>query len=300
MKNNKIKKILITAALLLVLLAASFWAFPRVQIKKADSLLMDANGHIERTNRLFSEIETGRLGSQSFASLDDIEKTKTAIGGAETKLAEAEIEAGEASEDINKASRLTCLPAWYDDYLEKKVRLAELRRQQTTALREIAAKLEALYEVAPVIFEALAGFEKQMGRLESGIEQIQSNPEAASSRLKEVILELDSIKQSLDGRYAETSFQLLDDLSGNIGENTELARQALSLAEAAASGDQSQVQKTANTLYENLQKTEIGLDRLDIWMSKEIKPLEREYERLQEEEEVLDGEAEEIYQRRFD
>lgn len=280
----------------LALLALLGWlALPRIQAARAGSLLEEANNHIESANGSLQQLSFDLLAVDGFTSLDSITAAEESLSGSAALLEASAADIDRASEKVTAASGLLLLPGWYGDYLGKKQEIAGLRSQQLQILTEASTRLDELYGAAPLIFQSMEEMDRLLGQLEAAAAKTQSDPATASAELSQTAASMRAIQQQLDGLHQETDFQLLQQMSRNVAGNASLAEAAASLADAVASGDQARVQVAADTLEQQLLDTTVGVDYLDMWFRKKLRPLRKDYDELQEQQALLDAQAAGIY-----
>ncbi len=286
--------ILLAATALMVLAAIAWFTLPWFQARRADSLLVDANGHIENANRVMADIGIDLLSLEGFTSLEGIDKAREAVAAARPRLEESAAEVDRAAAAADKGAGLARLPGWYANYLRKKREVAELRGQQLQILQDAADKLEELYQAAPLMFQSMEEMDRLLGRFESAMDTTQDDPSGAAATLDDISRSMRAIQQQLEDLFAQSGFILIQRMADNVRDNAELAEQSKLLADAVASGNQAMVQQTASDLENHLMKTDIGIDYLQLWLDTEIKPLKIDYEKLQSRQQQLDEEAAEL------
>jgi hypothetical protein len=279
----------------LVLAVFILLLLPYLQTWRANSLLADANSHIESANLNLSRINTDLLEIEGFTSLESIELASEALAEAQPLLMSSNDEIGRARRKADAAANLFRLPVDYQLYLKKKSRITDLRSQQQDILLEAAGKLDDLYAVAPLVFQSMEDMDRLFGQFQQALGDIRETPQQAAAQLGQLSDSMHSIQHELDSGYQRSSFEMLKDFSANAGQYAALATAAAELAGAIATGEQEQTQEAANNLESQLLSTTVGIDYLDLWLRQEIDPLRDRYRQLQSEQEQLDGEAKEAY-----
>ncbi|MDO8737318.1 MAG: hypothetical protein Q7K29_09605 [Thermoleophilia bacterium] len=287
---------IITIVLLTALLAAGAWfGLGLAQEKRADRLLSSANSHIEEANVIMAEAGIGQLGSESFTSLDSINRATVAAESMMPLLEEAVNEVNSAQEDADKAAGFPLLDDRYNRYLLKKREIAETRIRQLEVQAETADRLLKFYAAGPVIFNSVQEMDRLFGQLQNALGKVQSSPAEASESLVQIAGAFSTIQNQLDQAYTENGFEILPVLSRTAADNAGLASLAAQLADAAGAGDQARAQQAAIGLEEKLLTTSISGDTVDQWWKQQIEPLEHEFAELQSEQEALDEEAAALY-----
>ncbi|MHB9112008.1 MAG: hypothetical protein ACYC4D_05210 [Thermoleophilia bacterium] len=292
----------LTAAAILVLAAllalGAWFGLGWLLEDRADGLLSSANSHIEKANGIMAEIEVGQLGSESFTSLDGIERADRAIESMIPLLESAATAVSKARDDAGTAAEIPLLDEWYSGYLRKKQETAGIRMEQLEVLAETAGRLQQLYVAGPVIFNSVQEMDRLFGQLQDALGKVQSSPAEARASLDQIALTFSQLQQRLDQAYAETGFEVLPELSRTAADNAGLAQLAAQLADAAGAGDQARAQQAAISLEQKLLSTSISGNTIDLWWHEQIEPLEQEYAELQARQESLDAEAATLYEER--
>lgn len=294
------KRILALAAALAmaaIAVAGSWYGVQRVQTARADSLLAEANGHIERANQLLTELGIDALGAGDFSSLDNISKSSTLAGAAVAKLSEIRQETDAAAAAADRAAGLALLPGWFHDYLAKKVEVAGLRTRQVDNLEQKTESLAQLYDSGALIFTALQNRDRLVGEFEAAFGMIKDKPGSARDALGAVAQGLRSTESQLRSADQEKGFDLLVELADSTAGYAELAELAQALADAAAAGDQSRIQDSSAKLETKLEEAGLDTGFIDSWWQGNIAPLERSYQDLESRQQDLDTEAAVIYNR---
>jgi len=294
------KRVLALAVLLAAaaaVAAGAWFGWQRVQIARADSLLTDANGHIERANQLLAEPGIDNLGAGDFSSLENINTSARVATDAMGRLSEIRQETDAATDAANRAAGLAFLPAWYQDYLAKKLEVAGLRSRQVDNLEQKTETVAQLYDSGALIFTSLQERDRLVGEFESAYGMIKDDPGPARNALGAVARELRATETRLRSAYQEKGFSLLSDLADSTAGYAELAELAQALADAAASGDQARIQDSSAKLETKLEEAGLNTGFVDSWWQDHIAPLERSYEDLEAHQQDLDSEAAVIYSR---
>ncbi|MHB8142595.1 MAG: hypothetical protein ACYDGX_02895 [Thermoleophilia bacterium] len=290
------KKLIIVFVLAAVALAAALpLGLPRLQQLRANSALASANAHIARADSLMSGIDVPATAAASFSSLDGINQARGALTDADASLGKAATDVNQSREEAAAACGLSLLPGWYRDYLGKKRDAASLRLQQIDKLRQASDKLGQLYTAGPVIFQAQQDIDRLTGQLETAVGQIQATPTQAQSALTQIAQSLRGVQKQLDDRQAKAHFDLLAQISQEVGNEAGAADAAAQFAGAVATGDQGRARTAAQTLEQKLLAISAGADDLSRWQSRNIDPLLNEAVDLQAQEEELDREAASLY-----
>lgn len=284
-------------ALAVVAVAGGWFGAQRVQTARADSLLAEANGHIERANQLLAELGIDALGPGDFSSLDNISQSNTVASGAVAKLSEIRQETDAAAAAADRAAGLALIPAWYQDYLAKKGEVADLRTRQVDNLEQKTGTLAQLYDSGAVIFTALQNRDRLVGEFETAFGMIKDNPGPARDALGAVAQGLRGTESQLRSAHQEKGFGLLVELADSTAGYAELAELAQALADAAAAGDQSRIQDSSAKLETKLEEASLNTGFIDSWWQGNITPLERSYQDLESRQQDLDTEAAVIYSR---
>lgn len=283
---------------MVALVVAVWYAMPWIQLTRADLMLEDANGRIERANQLLLETRLAELGLGSFTSLENISRNGEAVNAALPRLNEARNETQEAAVGMRRARSLILLPAWYPEYLGKKEEIANLRLEQIDRLEEAAINLNDLYGSGEAVFTANREMDRLMGQIQAALGALPGNPAAAGSQLEQIAQQMRLVQGQLDEAYNKQNFQLLSELSRAAGSHAELAEASVQLAQATAAGDQTRAQQAAVAVENKHQEAAIVRDHLDQWWLQWISPLEEEINSLRSRQQELDAEAEEIYGKR--
>ncbi|MBI5870191.1 MAG: hypothetical protein HZB44_04430 [Actinobacteria bacterium] len=285
-------------ALAALLGLGSWFGIGWLQEQRADGMLTSANSHVGNANGIMAQIEVGRLGSESFTSLDSISQANRAIESMIPLLEEAATEISSAREDAGTAAGFPLLDDWYRTYMDKKRETAGLRMQQLEVLAETAGRLQQLYAAGPVIFNSVQEMDRLFGQLQDALGKVQNSPAEARTSLDQVSRSFSQLQQQLDQAYAQTGFEVLPELSRTAADNAELAQLAAQLADAAGAGDQARAQQAAVSLEQKLLTTSVSGNTVDLWWQEQIDPLEQEYAELQARQEALDAEAAALYEQR--
>ncbi len=291
--RNKVS--IISALAAVALTAVMLLGLPRLQQLRANSALASANAHIARADSLMSGIEVPATAATSFSSLDGINQARGALADADASLGKAATEVNLSREEAAAACGLSLLPGWYRDYLGKKRDAAGLRLQQIHMLRQAADKLGRLYAAGPVIFQAQQDIDRLTGQLETAVGQIQATPAQAQSALRQIAQSLRGVQKQLDDQQAKATFDLLAQMSQQVGNEAGAAEAAAQFASAVAAGDQGRAGSAARTLEQELLAIGAGADALSRWQSRNIDPLLNQAGDLQAQEEKLDREAAGLY-----
>lgn len=295
---NRFLYIAAILALAALLVFGAWFGLGWLQEKRADGALSQANFHIEKANGIMAEIEVGQLGSESFTSLDSINRAGGAVESMIPLLEQAASEISSAGEGAATAAGFPLLDSWYSGYLLKKRETAGIRMQQLEVLAETAERLRQLYSVGPVVFNSVQEMDRLFGQFQDALGNVQSSPAEASASLDQIAQSFSQLQKQLDQAYAETGFEILPELSRTAADNAGLASLAAQLADAAGAGDQARAQQAAIGLEEKLLSTSISGNMVDPWWQQQIQPLEQEYAELQSRQESLDAEAAALYGQR--
>lgn len=299
MRNTHRRWLGLGAALLIAAIAAGagWYGSLSVQLARADSLLTEANSHIEQANKLLAELGLDNLDAGDFSSLESIDKSGAVATVAAPRLDGARQEIDDAADAIRRAQGLSFLPAWYHDYLSKKEETAGLRSQQTQILAQKTGELTQLYTSGAVIFTALQERDRLIGQFQTAYGMIKDDPAPARDSLVTVAQGLRATESQLDSAYQEQGFNLLRDLAASTADFAGLAELALELADAATAGDQARIQDSSALLETKLQLSGFETGYVDTWWQDQITPLEQSYQDLQARQEQLDAEAAAFYNR---
>ena len=164
--------------------------------------------------------------------------------------------------------------------------------------KETAERLQQLYAAWPVIFSSTQEMDQLFGQFQSAMAKVQSSPDEASTTLNAVAQSFSAIRLQLDQAYAQTSLEILPELSKTAAENADLSALAAQLADAAGSGNQARAQQIAAQLQKKQLNISFSDNAIDPWWRQQIRPLEQEYADLQAQEEAGDAEAVELYSAR--
>lgn len=289
-----IAAILLLAAMLVL---GGWFGLIWLQEQRADRLLASANSHVEKANGIMAGVEVGQLGSDSFTSLESIDRAGRAIESMIPQFEAATMELSSAQDDAATAAGLPLLDDWYSSYLDRKQETAGIRMQQLEVLDETANRLRQLYSAGPVIFNSVQEMDRLFGQLQVALGKVQTSPEEARASLDQIALTFSQLQQQIDQAYADTGFEVLPELSRTAADNAELAQLAAQLADAAGSGDQVRAQQAAISLEQKLLSTSISGNTVDHWWQVQIEPLEQEYAELQTRQEELDAESAALYEK---
>lgn len=277
------------------LLVAGWLSLPWLQVKRADAMLVAANGHIDEANRLMATTDLASLDPASFSSEAAIADTLPRLDTARENLGRAQAELDAAAADVDGAARLVRLPAEYRHYLQKKAETAALRKQQAATLIEATARLRALYDSGAAVFAAVQETDRLTGRLTASLQEAQNRPVDAGQTLAEVEESAARLSQQLENEYERTGFELSANLAAALRQYEELAGLGRKLAAAAAAGDQGTAQQLGAEIEQGRYSLTSGTGQLGAWWEGQITPLMDEFNALQVQMEELDGEASGIY-----
>lgn len=293
--KSVLKKALITVAVMALAIPAAWYGSAWMQLKRADSMMANANDAIARANERMSRIRVGDLGANSFTSLDNIKRASAAVNAARPLLADTRGDIERVRDEAHRARGLARLPDWYYSYLEIKEQIAQLRLEQLDRLEQTTAAMGALYASGPVIFNSIEEMDRLLGQFQAALGKLQSDPGQARASMDQIAAEMRQLQTGLDAANAENDFQLLADLSGSVAANIRLVEQSAALAAATAAGNQAQAQQSAIALEKLLLNTSITSNYLNNWWRQEIDPLERDFNALQSRQEELDQQAAAAY-----
>jgi hypothetical protein len=280
----------------LVLAGAVTWlVLPQVQEWRADALLSEANGHMEKANEAMARIDIDMLDLQSLTSLEAIEAAGGAVVAAGPLLEESAAETALAMNAVSRGEGFPRLPGWYSQYLGKKRETAEARERQVQILQQASDRLSLLYPEAPLIFRSMQEMDRLLGQFQAAMASTQSDPGGSSASLAQIAASMRDIQHQLESRYSESGFNLLERMADNVKDNAEMVEQTKALADAVATGDQAQVQQASDAMQKLLMETDVGIDYLELWFNIELKPLKHDYDELQSRQHQLDEEAAEIF-----
>ncbi len=292
---NRYSLIFAIALLVVAIAAAGWFGFGWIQVKRADAALNSANSHIEAADALMAQIDVENLGQESFTSLENINLAAEATRAMPALIDEAVSEIRTAGDEAGSAAGMTLLPQWYRQYLEKKQETAGVRVQQLAVLGETADRLQQLYAAGPLVFSSTQEMDRLFGQFQAAMARVQSASGEAGATLRQVSQSFTQVQAGLDQARAANDFEVLAELSQIAEKNAELSALAAQLADAAGAGDQAAAQQAASQLEERLLTASVGVNTIDSWRQARIKPLERENQSLQSQEDSLDQEAASLF-----
>lgn len=292
---SRIPRFLLITLLIAALLVAGWFGLRWTTMALASLQMANANGHIERANRLLSDARLEDMGSGSFTSLGNIERGTAAMDGALPLMRESREETAQAAAGARRARALILLPSWYSQYLEKKEQIANLRLEQLGRQEESATSLQELYASGALIFTSVEEMDRLQGRLQGSLGSLPGNPREAGAQITQIAESMRQIQKQLDDAHQERDFQLLFQLSRAAGSSADLAEAAIRLAEATAAGDQARAQQSAVDVESRTKDAVDCRDYLDLWWKQEVSTLSDESGQLQSRQEELESEAAEIY-----